>query len=146
MPVNAIFHSIYGQIGNIGLMVTDVAVAVFFSMLLIIGALLLHSTRERLSEFALLRALGFRGFTVTGVVFGEALLTCLIGGILGLILAWVLTRLFGDSLNQILSAMSITPSVWAAGIGLMVLFAILVSTLPAVQLYRLSVREALGRA
>jgi putative ABC transport system permease protein len=145
IPVNAVFHSIYSQIGNISLIVTGVAIAMFFSMLLIVGAIMLHSARERLSEFALLRALGFRARAVGGVVFGEALLTCLIGGIPGLILAWVMVHLFDNSLNQILATMALTPPVWLVGIGLMLLFAILVSVLPAIQLWRVSVREAMGR-
>lgn len=146
IPVNAVFHNIYDQLGNISLIVADVTIAVFFSMLLIIGAIMLHSARERLSEFALLRALGFRTLAVGGIVFGEALLTCLIGGILGLTLAWVLVQFFDRSLNQLLATMALPPQVWFTGIGLMVLFALLVSVLPAIQLWRLSVREALGRA
>lgn len=145
-PVNAVFRNIYSQLGNISLVVADVALAVFFSMLLIVGALLLHSARERLSEFALLRALGFRAMTVGGIVFGEALLTCLVGGLLGLLVAWILVGTLHGSLNQILSVMTLTPGVWGISIGLMVLFAVLVSVLPALQLWRSSVRDVLGRA
>lgn len=145
-PVNAVFRNIYGQIGNISLIVSDVALAVFFSMLLIVGALMLHSARERLSEFALLRALGFRNVAVSGIVIGEALLTCLAGGILGLILAWLGVGAMHRSLNQILSTMALTPAIWGIGVGLMVLFALLVSVLPGLQLWRMTVREALGRA
>ncbi|MGH8378919.1 MAG: ABC transporter permease [Gammaproteobacteria bacterium] len=146
IPVNAVFHNIYDQIGNISLMIADVALAVFFSMLLIVGAILLHSAREQLSEFALLRALGFRTLAVGWIVFAEALLTCLVGGILGLIIAWVFVNALHQSLNQILSTMALPPAVWLIGIGLMVLFAVLVSVLPALQLWRMTVREALGRA
>lgn len=145
-PVNAVFRNIYSQIGNISLIVTDVALAVFFSMLLIVGALLLHSARERLSEFAVLRALGFRAVAVGSIVFGEALLTCLVGGLLGLIVAWILVGVLHSSLNQILSVMVLTPEIWGIGIGLMALFAVLVSVLPSLQLWRISVRDALGRA
>lgn len=145
-PVNAVFRNIYSQIGNISLIITDVALAVFFSMLLIVGALLLHSARERLSEFAVLRALGFRAVAVGSIVFGEALLTCLVGGLLGLIVAWILVGVLHSSLNQILSVMMLTPEIWGIGIGLMVLFAVLVSVLPSLQLWRISVRDALGRA
>lgn len=145
-PVNAVFRNIYGQIGNISLIVADVALAVFFSMLLIVGALSLHSARERLPEFAVLRALGFRVLTVNWIVFGEALLTCLVGGLIGLLVAWLVTGLFHDSLNQVLSVMTLTPQTWGIGIGLMLLFAVLVSVLPALQLWRSSVRDALGRA
>lgn len=145
-PVNAVLRNIYAQIGSISLVVADVALAVFFSMLLIVGAILLHTARERLSEFALLRTLGFRLVSINGIVFGEALLTCLVGGLLGLILARIFVGLFQRSLNQILSTMTLTPDIWMVGIGLMVLFALMVSVLPAVALWRTTVRDALGRA
>lgn len=144
-PVQAVFRNVFAQVGNISLIITDVALAVFFSMLLIVGAVLLHSARERSSEFAVLRALGFRRLAVTGIVFGEALLVCVIGGISGLILAGVLTHSLGRSLNQILALMTLTPDIWLLAVGLIVLFAALVSVLPVLQLWHLSIRDTLGR-
>ncbi|HEV2272265.1 MAG TPA: ABC transporter permease [Steroidobacteraceae bacterium] len=146
IPVNAVFRNFYGQIGNISLVIAAVATAVFFSLLLIVGAIMLHSVRERFPEFAVLRVLGFRPFIIGGVVLGEALFTCLIGGILGLILASAVVHLFVHSLNQILATMALTRGVWLAAFGLMVLLGMLVSVLPMAQLWRLSVREALGSA
>lgn len=139
-------QNIFAQAGNIGAIVTDVAIAVFFSMMLIVGAIVLHSARERLSEFALLRALGFNTGTVSGVVLGEALLTCLVGGIAGLVIAYLLTLALGRTVTQVLTGFSLTPAAVAIAVGLMVLFAILSSLLPIAQLRRLSVRDALGRA
>lgn len=146
IPVNAVFRNVYGQIGNISLLVANVAIATFFSMLLIVGAITLHSMRERFTEFAVLRVLGFRPAAIGGIVFGEALLTCLMGGTSGLIVAWVLVHRFAESLNQILATMVLTPGAWLLGLGLMLLFGVLVSVLPLAQLRRMSVREALGRA
>jgi putative ABC transport system permease protein len=146
IPVNAVFRSFYSQIGDISLVIAAIATAVFFSMLLIIGAIMLYSTRERFSEFAVLRVLGFRTVIIGGVVLAEALFTCLIGGSLGLLLAWAVVHLFVHSLNQILATMALTRAVWLAAFGLMLLLGMLVSVLPMMQLRRLSVREALGSA
>jgi putative ABC transport system permease protein len=146
IPVNTVFRNVYDQIGNISLGVAAVASAVFFSMLLIVGAIMLYSARERFPEFAVLRALGFRTSVIGGIVLGESLFTCLTGGIAGLVLASLAVRLFADSLNQILATMALTRGVWLAAFGLMVLFGMLVSVLPMMQLRRLSVREALGSA
>lgn len=144
VPENAEARSIFAQAGNIGAIITDVAVAVFFSMMLIVGAIMLHSVRERLAEFALLRALGFRNRTVTGIVLGEAVFTCLVGGIAGLIVAFLLTRALGHAVTQVLPGFAITPAAAGVSIGLMILFGILASVLPIVQLSRLAIRDALG--
>ena len=146
VPVNAVFRNIYGQIGSISLIITNVAIAVFFSMLLIVGAIVLHSVRERFTEFAVLRTLGFRASAIDCIVIGEALLTCLIGGLSGLILAAILVHRFAQSLNRILATMALTPGVWLIGTGLMVLFGVMVSLLPMAQLRRMSVRDALESA
>ncbi|HEX4269702.1 MAG TPA: ABC transporter permease [Steroidobacteraceae bacterium] len=146
IPVNAVFRTFYGQIGNISLIIGAVATAVFFSMLLIVGAIMLYSARERFPEFAVLRVLGFRTAVIGGIVLGEALFTCLAGGVLGLMLAWVVVHQFVDSLNQVLSTMALTRGVWLVSLGLMALLGVLVSVLPMMQLRRLSPRDALGGA
>lgn len=146
ISVNAVFRNFYGQIGDISLVVAGVATAVFFSMLLIVGAIMLYSARERFPEYGVLRVLGFRSATIGGIVLGEALFTCLLGGTLGLVLAWAVVRLFVSSLNRILATMALTGGVWLAAFGLMVLLGVLVSVLPIMQLRRLSVRDALGSA
>ncbi|MDE2024438.1 MAG: ABC transporter permease [Gammaproteobacteria bacterium] len=145
-PEQAVARSIFAQVGSIGAIITDVAIAVFFSMLLIIGAILLHSARERLSEFALLKALGFGSRTVTGVVLGESLLTCLVGGVTGMIFAYLLIAALRQTVTQVLPSFEVTSLAIALSLALMVLFGVLASLLPMVQLSRLSVRDALGRA
>jgi len=145
-PEQAVARNIFAQVGNIGAIITDVAIAVFFSMLLIIGAILLHSARERLSEFALLKALGFGSRTVTGVVLGESLLTCLVGGITGMVFAWLLVAALRQTVTQVLPSFEITALSIAGSIVLMALFGVVASLLPIVQLGRMSVRDALGSA
>lgn len=144
-PEQAVVRTMLAQVGNIGAIITDVTIAVFFSMLLIIGAILLHSARERLSEFALLKALGFGSRTVTGVVLGESLLTCFVGGIAGLLLALLLVEALRQTITQVLPSFQITPLAIVESIALMALFGVLSGILPMIQLRRLSVRDALGR-
>jgi putative ABC transport system permease protein len=142
---NDLAKSIFASFGNIGAILVDVTAAIFFSMLLIIGAIMVHSARERLSEFAVLRALGFRKRTVTGMVLGESILTCLVGGGLGLILAHFLVAALQGSLSSQLPGIALTSTAILIAIGLMVLLGLLAGALPAVQTWRLSIRDALGR-
>ena len=60
---------------------------------LIIGVILMvlvntmaMTARERISEHAFLRTLGFRGFHLVGLILGESLVIALLGGVLGLLL------------------------------------------------------------
>lgn len=146
VPEEAEVRNIVAQAGNLGAIITDVAIAVFFSMMLIVGAIILHSTRERLSEFAVLRALGFGRRMVTSVVLGEAVLTCLVGGIAGLIVAYLLVFALRGVVTQVVPTFGISGFAAGLSIVLMIAFGILASVLPVIQLSRLSVRDALGRA
>jgi putative ABC transport system permease protein len=62
---------------------------------LIIGVILLvlvntmaMSARERMSEYAVLKTLGFKAFHITGLILGESILLAAVGGVLGVLLSY----------------------------------------------------------
>ncbi|HVA55611.1 MAG TPA: ABC transporter permease [Gammaproteobacteria bacterium] len=143
---NALLQNAYAAAGNVGAIFTSVAVLVFLSMLLVVGAIMLHTARERLSEFAVLRALGFQRSTVTALVLSESMLVCVGGGLIGLLLAYVLTGKLQHLLEQQLAGVIMTGFAIMVSIGLMIVLALLAGAIPALQTWRLSVRDALGKA
>lgn len=143
---DALIRSIYAQAGDVAGILVDVSAAVFFSMLLVIGAIVLHSVHERWTEYAVLRALGFRRGSITTIVVAEAVLTCLIGGLLGLGLAALLIAALHSAVAQYLPGLMLTGDTALIAIGLMIVFGLVVSVLPAWQAARQSVHDALGRA
>jgi putative ABC transport system permease protein len=50
------------------------------------------SVRERRAELATLRVLGFKKRVLASIIFAESLLVCAIGGVLGVVLAWLAMR------------------------------------------------------
>lgn len=142
---NALLKNAYAAAGNVGAILTAMAVAVFASMLLVIGAVMLHSSRERLTEFAVLRALGFRRLAVSSLVLGESMAVCLIGGGLGLALAYEFVTVLQSALAQQLAGVALTCPAVAMAIGFMIALGTLAGVVPAAQTWRLSIREALSR-
>lgn len=140
---NALLKNAYAAAGNVSAILIGAAAAVFFSMLLVIGTIMMHAARERLGEFAVLRAVGFRKRAVVGIVFCESLLISLVGGCLGLVLAWLLVRELQDVLSQYLAGVSLTRSAVAASIGLMLATGALSALAPMIQTWRLSLRDTL---
>ncbi|HET7308330.1 MAG TPA: ABC transporter permease [Gammaproteobacteria bacterium] len=138
-------HNAIRQAGDIGGIIVDVAIAVFFSMLLVVGAIMFQSARERHVEFAALRALGFTRSAILRMVIGESLLTCIIGGLLGIGLAALLVNVFQDKLQNFPQSMDLTSIAVLIAVGLMIGFGLLAAAAPVSQLWRLSIREALGR-
>ncbi|MGB9428838.1 MAG: ABC transporter permease [Gammaproteobacteria bacterium] len=143
---NALLQNAYAAAGNVGAILTGVSVLVFLSMLLVVGAIMLHTARERLSELAVLRALGFQRGTVTGLVLSESVLVCVGGGLIGLLLAYFLIGKLQHLLEQQLAGVIMTGFSIVVSIALMIILALLAGAVPALQTWRLSVRDALGRA
>ena len=88
------------QMGDIATIVTAVATAVFFTMLLVTGNTMAQSVRERVNEIAVLKTLGYSKRTIAGLVLTESFLITAIGGAIGLGLA----ALMADSIGDLLAA------------------------------------------
>lgn len=59
------------------------------------------TARERLAEYATLKALGFSPGFVVRLLFGESLLIAAIGGVAGLLLTWPLAALFRSAVGTL---------------------------------------------
>ena len=68
----AFIQSFANQMGNIGALLTGIAGAVFFTMLLVTANTMGQSIRERLNEIGVMKTLGYSNASVTGLVLGEA--------------------------------------------------------------------------
>jgi putative ABC transport system permease protein len=132
------------QIGDIGLMVTGILSAVFFSIIMVTGNTMGQSVRERIPELAVLKTLGFTNTAVMGLVLAESLLMCLIGGAVGLGLAVMLAPGIAKGLTSFLPGFALTSQAVATGFGLAVLLGLLVGILPALRAMQLSIVDALG--
>ncbi|MFZ2234865.1 MAG: FtsX-like permease family protein [Dokdonella sp.] len=140
----AFAQSFVKQVGDIGLIVSAIMVAVFFTLLLLTGNTMAQAVRERTSELATLKTIGFSDRSVLGLVFGEAVLLILFGGLLGMGLAAVLMPGISKSTGGALPLPGIAASTWMIGIAAMVLIGFLVGVLPALRAMRLKIVDALA--
>ncbi|MEM7282920.1 MAG: FtsX-like permease family protein [Pseudomonadota bacterium] len=141
----AFAESFAKQFGNIGLIVTLILTAVFFTLLLVSGNTMSQSVRERISELAVLKTLGFKDGTVLGIVLGESLLVIALGGLLGLGLGWFVVQGIAQTMGTMLPGMYFTGEAWLIGIGLILAAGILAGIFPALKAMRLTIVDALAR-
>ncbi len=134
------------EFGNIGFITFVVGAAVFFSMLLVTVNTMSQSVRERTSELAVLKALGFGRGTVSGLVLAEAVGVTAIGGALGLVIAWLLAGAIYKSVQDVLPALGLPPAAIGLGILLMIVFGVIAGALPLRQVFHLRAADALRRA
>jgi putative ABC transport system permease protein len=132
------------QLADIGLIVGSIMGAVFFTLLLLSGNTMMQAVRERTSELAVLKTIGFSSHSVLAMVLAESVLLLLIGGVLGLGIAALLIPIVSAGSGGMLNLPTVGASSWALGIVLMVLIGLLVGALPALRAMRLNIVDALA--
>ncbi len=141
----AFASSFVKQLGNIGLIVQLILGAVFFTLLLVAGNTMSQSVRERISELAVLKTVGFSDRTVLTVVLGESVLIMVLGGTIGLLLGWFLTVGVAEAMANFLPGVAITSEALIVALLLMLGAGILAGIFPAMKAMRLSIVDALAR-
>lgn len=132
------------QLGDIGLIVGAIMGAVFFTLILLTGNTMAQAVRERTSELAVLKTIGFSSGSVLGMVLAESVLLLLLGGVIGLGLAAVLAPMVTKGSGGMVNLPPVGAGSWALGIGLMVLIGLVVGALPAWRAMRLNIVDALA--
>jgi len=133
------------QIGDIGSIMIAISSTVLFMFGLVAASTMAQSVRERTSELAVLKTLGFSGPAILTLVLAESLFIAFTGGLLGLGLAWLFVTLVGDPTNGMLPIFVLPPRDLVIGVGLMVLMGVLAGLMPAVAAMRLKITDALRR-
>jgi putative ABC transport system permease protein len=143
MTEQAATQSWMKQMADIGLIVTSIMGAVFFTLLLLTGNTMAQAVRERIPELAVLKTIGFKDGSVLGLVLAESILLLLIGGVLGLGLAAVIAPILGEKSGGMFNA-TISADIWLLGLATMVAIGLLVGALPAMRAMRLNIVDALA--
>jgi putative ABC transport system permease protein len=133
------------QLGNIGAIVTAVAGAVFFTMLLVTANTMAESVRERTNELAVMKTLGFSNLGVTGMVVGESLLMTLLGASLGLGMATLVASLLGSLVQQFFPNLGMPSDTFVIGAGIALGLGLLSSILPCTRVWQLKIVDALRK-
>ncbi len=88
------------MLGNVKLLIRFISLVVLFAVILIVANTVAMSARERVTEIAVMRALGFLQSHVLGIVLSEAVVLSLLGGALGVLLAVPLVHVIVEGLRH----------------------------------------------
>ena len=132
------------QMGNIEALILSIGGVVFFTLLLVTGNTMAIAVRERIREFAVLKAVGYSDITVLLLVLSESLLIAALGGAVGLALAKAFT-LRGDPTGGLLPFFYLQQNAIGTGIALALVIGASSGLAPALSAMRLRVVDALRR-
>jgi putative ABC transport system permease protein len=133
------------QIGNISLITQLIATAAILMILLVTANTMAQSIRERTSELAVLKTLGFGDGRVLAMVLAESCLIAIVGGGAGLRAARDLIAIMGDPTGGFLPTFFFPARDQIVGYVLVVLLGLVAGAVPALQASRLRIVEALRR-
>ncbi|HXK09285.1 MAG TPA: FtsX-like permease family protein [Vicinamibacteria bacterium] len=134
--------------GNLAVLLRAIGLAVTFTILIVTANTMSMAVRDRQTEIAVLKTLGFSRRLVMGLVLGEALVLGVLGGGLGILLSRVAigalpkVPFVGDAVAGFPN-LGLTPAVTALGVGLALLLGLLAGLLPAIGAYRARIADAL---
>ncbi len=114
-------------------------------ILLVLANTMAMSARERLREYAVLKAIGFRPRFLTGVILGESLALALLGGVLGLALTPPIILALPASVMQYFGVFNVTTATLAIGLGISLAVGILAAALPAWRAATVGIAAALRK-
>jgi putative ABC transport system permease protein len=127
-----------------------ISVVILAIMMLILGNTIAMGVRERTNEYGVLRAMGFFPKHVAWFIMGEAMLVGLMGGLLGVLLAYPtinqgVGRWAEENLGSMIPYFRVQPQLVATALVLAILLAALAAVIPAYRASKLRVIDALRR-
>jgi putative ABC transport system permease protein len=137
--------SFVSMFGNINLLLGSIAVAVVIATLFVAGNTMAMSVRERTTEIAVMRTLGFQAGAIFLLIAGEGLMMSIVGGVLGIALARAIVN------PNVLQAGAMIPEIGVnnlnvvLGLGLSVFIGVFAGLIPATMASRLKIVDALRR-
>ena len=134
--------SLIRDVGNVQVFVDAIIGAVLFTLLFLAGNTMSQSVRDRVAEFAVLKALGFSDTAVWVLVVVESIALTVTAAAIGLAVAGVtLPKVFQSSG---MGPIPLPHIVYGVGFGVSVLLALISATIPASRARRLTISETLS--
>jgi putative ABC transport system permease protein len=131
--------------GNLNLLLGSISLAVVITTLFVSANTMAMSVRERTTEIAVMRTLGFPSSTVFLLIAGEAVLMSVVGGVLGAVLARAVVN------PDFLNAGTFIPEVHVSNANVVIALAlsafigVFAGLIPATMASRLKIVDALRR-
>lgn len=134
------------MLGNLNLLIGSVALAVVLTTLFVAGNTMAMSVRERTTEIAVMRTLGFPAGTIFLLVVGEGLFVAVVGGAIGAAVARVLINAEALGLaGGFIPQFGVSNGNVVIGLFLSVVIGALAALIPATMASRLKIVDALRR-
>jgi putative ABC transport system permease protein len=131
--------------GNIRMLIGSISTVIVFTMILVTASTMSMAIRERSREISVLKAVGFDGFQIFGLILAESFGLAMAGGALGCFGAWGLwTHLNMNAISHgLFIKFEVTPHIVANGLLIAVALGVVSCLMPAYTTLKATVVEGL---
>lgn len=131
------------QMEQIILTIRIVSFVVIFIIMAVVANTMAMTARERLTEYATLKALGFSPLFVAALIFGEALMLALIGGGLGILVTFPLAKGVGIIASAVFAVFKVSQATVLMQLACAVVVGIAAALVPSWRSARIKIVEGL---
>jgi putative ABC transport system permease protein len=133
------------MMGNVSSLLTILGSAIIFAILLVTVNTMMMAARERTTEIAVLKTLGFRDGLVLWLVAAEAMLLSLAGGLIGCGLAFLVFHKVNFTAGGMFPNFRVLPETLGLGMLLAITMGVLSGLVPAFGAARLPIASSLRK-
>lgn len=132
------------MLGNVKAFILSICSAVLFATLLVSANTMAMSIRERTREVAVLKTLGFTRQSILGLFVSEAVALALVGGVIGVGLAYLLVNAATHSPQMVsFYDLRVTISMWAVALVLAGVVGLLSAAIPSYHASQVNIVDGL---
>jgi putative ABC transport system permease protein len=136
------------MVGNLSVLLNGIGLAVTFTILLVTANTMSMAVRERRTEIAVLKTLGFPGRLVLVLIMVEAMVLGLLGGVIGIVLGigTIKAMMGAPFIGQLLAgfpSLGLTPAIGLEAMAVSLAIGCLAGVAPALAAYRAGITETL---
>jgi putative ABC transport system permease protein len=120
-----------------------ISIVVIAIILIVLANTMAMTARERSSEYAVLKALGFRSWFLFRLICGESVAIAMIGGLAGVIMSYPAAILFHQWLEAFLPVFEVETTTLVVALNASFVVGILAALVPALRIIRVPIAEGL---
>jgi putative ABC transport system permease protein len=122
-----------------------VSFVVIIIIMVVVANTMAMTARERIGEYAIFKAMGFQGYHIAGMVFGESLFITLTGGCIGILLTFPVAHKFGEVMGNFFPVFQVDKMTLYLDVAFCLLVGVVAALFPTWRAVRIKIADGLRR-
>jgi len=122
-----------------------VSFVIIFIIMAVVANTMAMTARERIGEYAIFKTLGFSGFHISGLIFGESMFVTMLGAVLGIVLTFPVAKIFSQQLSTFFPVFNVAIETIYMDIAASFLIALVAGVFPSWRAVNIRIADGLRR-